>query len=208
MSNDITGSVKVKPNLSLITDSSGCITDLCFDYYNSKYQFSDFKNIVLMDSKNPVELKEFDRSPKYSEYYRQDKVGVEQAYVLLISLYTDLDKNLTRLLEGYNDPLFIRFVCKSGVFRTEYHWQMLMRNWNRGFSLAIARYYNGAHKNYVPTGISYVAYFDMFFSNYLYYAIGRSDQHLAEDSDVDLRTNEQIHYDYLYNESEASLKFL
>lgn len=208
MSNVITGSVKTKPDIPVITNTASVVTDLCYDYYTSKYQFSDFKNIVLLDSDNRIAKLDLDRSPKSSQYHRQDKVGVEQAFVFLVDFYKDLDTNLERLLKGYNDPLFIRFVCKAGVFKTEYHWQMLMRNWNRGYSFAIARYYNGAHNKYDPTGVSYIAYFDMFFSNYLYYAVGRSDQHLAEDSAVDLRTNEQIHYDYLYNESESSLNLL
>ena len=205
---NITGTVKSKPDISVITNTSGVVTDLCYDYYNSKFQFSDFKNIVLLDSNNRVAKLDLDRSPKYSTYHKQDKEGIEKTYVFLVNFYSDLDTNLERLLLGYNDPMFIRFVCKAGVFRTEYHWQMLMRSWNKGFSFAISRYYNGAHQDYESTGISYLAYFDMFFSNYLYYAVGRADQHLSEDSSVDLRLTQQIHYNYLYNESDINLELL
>jgi len=197
---NVTGSVKTLPDLDLITKTDSLLTDLAYDYYPTTYQFSDFKNIVLL--KNFTEL---DRSPVYSDFWPHTKEGIDQCFIFLVNFYKDLDTNLTRLKDKKNDPMFIRFICKIGSFTTPQHWQLLIRNWNRGFSFAIARYYKNAHLTYSFDAISYLAYFDMFFSNYLYYAIGRSDQYLSESlADIDLRCEqqyrlEQLNPNYLLN---------
>lgn len=184
----ITGSVKKVPDLEKITNSNSFETDVSYDYCPSKFQFTDFKNIVLL--KNFTEL---DRSPKNKEYWPHTKAGIEECFTFLVNYYKDLDTNLQRLKDKKNDPMFIRFICKIGSFNTPQHWQLLIRNWNIGYSFAISRYYNNAHKAYSFDAISYIAYFDMFFSNYLYYAIGRADQHLAESvSKVDQRIQTQL----------------
>ena len=51
-SNKNTGKIVDSINLSLITDSSNVITDHCYEYYNSKFQFSDFFNKDISNAKN------------------------------------------------------------------------------------------------------------------------------------------------------------
>ena len=202
---DIKGKIgKVDKNIdfTIIKDKYDCITDMSFEYYNSKFQFSDFHTKVLQDKdwiiKKPflLELKD--------GYYEQDKKGLELAYRHLVSIYQDLDVNLQRLQDGYHDSMFIRFAFKAGIFQSIKHWEMLMRNWYLGWSMAMRRYYNACHHKYDPTsGISYVAYFDLHFSQYLYYAIGRADQTWQEPfTTVDFATNEFVRLDQYSDNSQ------
>lgn len=168
---------RVKPkynlntNLDNITNSKEPITDGSFEYYTSRFQFSDFhkKNI------NPPD---WDKKPYYNPLQNYKfNFNLEFLVTHLVSQYKDLDTCLSRLYQGYHDSCFIRFALKAGVFTTEEHWENLLRNWYLGFSMALRRYYNSCHPKYdLSAGISYNAYFDLHFSNYLYYAIGRADQ--------------------------------
>jgi hypothetical protein len=91
-------------------------------------------------------------------------------------------------------------MCSCGALRNNNHWNLLLRNWNLAFSLAISRYYNGAHSEYCFDGASYLAFFDTHFSKYLYYALGRADQHLIEDRPVNFVTTEFYRYDQVSDE--------
>lgn len=148
----------------------------CYEYYNSKFQFSDFYNKDIQPH-SWISKPRFLLDSKHGEFYKNDKQGCELAYYHLVSMYQDLDTCLQRLYDGYHDSMFIRFAQLSGIFTTEEHWEMLLRNWYMGFSMAMRRYYNACHNNYDPTtNLNYTTYFDTHFSNYLFYAIGRADQ--------------------------------
>ena len=71
-----------------------------------------------------------------------------------------------------------------------------MRKWDETHNLTLLMdFYELTMANeYLENGLQdKIAYFDMFFSNYLYYAIGRADQHLAESvSKVDQRIQTQL----------------
>lgn len=190
----------VELDLINIKDKTKPYTDMSFEYYNSKYQFSDFKNYKVWGDDFQKIKKPFLLELKNGEYYEHSKQGIELAFNHLISIYQDLDKNFDRLKANYNDPMFNRFVCKLGCFTSEKMWEVLMRNWYKGFTFALTRYYNKAHQNFSFDSISYVAYFDMFFSNYLYYGVTRSDQHLKEDFKIDLRFNEYLRIDQNYQD--------
>lgn len=206
-SNKNTGKIVDSINLSLITDSSNVVTDHCFEYYNSKFQFSDFFNKDIQPH-SWISKPKFLLDSKGGSLYRTDEIGLELAYRHLVSLYQDLDTCLQRLYDGYHDSCFIRFAQKSGIFTTERHWQNLMRNWYLGFSMAMRRYYNACHHEYDPsTNLSYVTYFDTHFSNYLYYAIGRADQdHLHPAQFYNEKELEMIRLDQL-NETSESISY-
>lgn len=193
-SNKNTGNIKDNINLKLITDQSNCVTDNCSEYYNSKFQFSDFYNKDIQPH-SWISKPKFLLDSKGGSLYRTDGHGLELTYRHLVSLYQDLDTCLQRLYDGYHDSCFIRFAQKSGIFTTERHWQNLLRNWYMGFTMAMRRYYNACHHLYDPsTNLSYVTYFDTHFSNYLYYAIGRADQdHFNTVSDCNDKELEVIH---------------
>lgn len=131
------GSVKVKTDFKIVKNVSSCITDGYFEYYNSKYQFSDFFNKNYQDD-SWVTKKPFLLNSKNGFFYNQDKVGLELAYRDLMSLYQDLDICLKRLQDGFHDSMFIRFVFKIGMFTTQAHWELVCRNWYRGFSMALS----------------------------------------------------------------------
>ena len=206
--NKVSGKIAAAIDLPLITNKFDCITDMNYEYYNSKFQFSDFYNKVIQD-KDWIRKPRFLLEAKQGRYYNNDEAGLELAYRHLVSLYQDLDTCLQRLHDGYHDSCFVRFALQAGVFTTEHHWQMLMRNWYLGFSMAMRRYYNGAHQKYdVTSNLPYTSYFDTHFSNYLYYAIGRADQTQSTDQEkfnkINLNTgqyvrlNQAIDSDYLF----------
>lgn len=173
--NKNTGNI-ISNNLYVINNSNNIITDDCYEYYSSKFQFSDFYNKDIQPH-SWISKPKFILDSKDGEFYLHTPQGLELAFYHLISLYQDLDINLQRLYDGYHDSCFIRFAFRSGIFTTEQHWQFLLRNWYRGFSMALRRYYNSCHPNFdVSTNMSYTSYFDTHFSNYLYYGLGRSDQ--------------------------------
>lgn len=184
--------------LPLINDRSNVITNYCYEYYNSKFQFSDFYNKNIQPH-NWISKPKFLLESKNGEFFRTDKLGCELAFIHLVSMYQDLDTCLQRLFDGYHDSCFIRFAIKSGIFTTEEHWDNLLRNWYLGFTMAMRRYYNACHPLYDPSSnLSYVTYFDTHFSNYLYYAIGRSDQeHDRETLGYNSKNLEMIRIDQL-----------
>lgn len=163
-------------NIKLITDPYGYTTDDTYEVYNSKFQFSDFYNKDVQPH-SWISKPKFLLDSKGGEFYSHTPQGLELAYRHLMSMYQDLDTNLQRLYDGYHDSCFIRFAFRAGVFTTEQHWLFLLRNWYRGFSMALRRYYNACHPKFdASTNMSYTSYFDTHFSNYLYYGLGRSDQ--------------------------------
>lgn len=177
-----------------------CITDLSYDRYNSKYQFSDFKNLVLIGKGANANKILVDRKPKNLEYWPQStKKDIDKIFSYLIHFYHDLDTNLERLLNDINDPLFIRFICMFGALRNEYHWEALLRSWNSGYNTGARRYYSNDHFRFDVTGVSYLAYFDTHFSKTLFYSVGRQDQFLAQNTTGSLITGEAFKYDHLTN---------
>lgn len=193
--NKVTGKLKKNIDIQTITNKKDHITDMVFEYYNSKFQFSDFYNKVIMDQ-NWVKKPPFLLEAKKGIHYQHTPEGIDLAYYHLISLYEDLDKNLERLAQGYRDSMFTRFALSSGIFTTEQHWQMLLRNWYMGFTYATRRYFNACHHKYdFNSTMSYVAYFDMYFSKYLFYAIGRADQTNQENFAIDLTQHEYVRLD-------------
>lgn len=196
-SNKITGKIKENIDLNIILDQYSGITDMNFEYYNSKFQFTDFYNKVIQDY-NWIGKPRFLLENKAGKYYTHSEKGLEMSFYHLISLYQDLDTCLQRLYDGYHDSCFIRFALEAGIFTTEHHWQMLMRNWYLGFSMALRRYYNACHPQFdVTSNISYSSYFDTHFSKYLYFAIGRADQERSEHK-VNLNTNQYIRLDQIH----------
>ena len=205
--NKNTGNITDNIDLKLITNNAECITDSCFEYYNTKFQFSDFFNKDIQPH-SWISKPKFLLESKDGNLYRTDTIGLELTYRHLVSMYQDLDTCLQRLYDGYHDSCFIRFAQKSGIFTTEKHWQNLLRNWYMGFSMALRRYYNACHSLYDPsTNLSYVTYFDTHFSNYLYYAIGRADQdHYKASQDINEKELELIRLDQI-NSSSISYSF-
>lgn len=164
-------------NKALVRNPLENITDYCLEYYNSKYQFSDFAGTDFLANRDQLKKGPFLLKAKKGRLYRYNETGLEEAYRHLISLYYDLDTCLDRLKDGYFDSCFIRFANRAGIFKSEDHWENLLRNWKMAITYATIRYYNACHNKYDPTtGLSYVAYFDTHFSSYLYFALGYSDQ--------------------------------
>ena len=188
----------VSNNVGIITDTSGYITDDCYEVYNSKFQFSDFFNKDIQPH-SWINKPKFLLNSKGGEFYTHTTDGIELAYRHLVSIYQDLDTNLQRLYDGYHDSCFIRFAFRSGIFTTEQHWIFLLRNWYRGFSMAMRRYYNSCHHKFdISTNLSYTSYFDTHFSNYLYYGLGRSDQdNYIERLDINHKDIEIVRLDQL-----------
>ena len=197
-SGKVTGSVNKIIDFDMIKDPDDCITDLSYEYYNSKFQFSDFYNKIVQD-KDWIKKKPFLLESKKGVRYTNTKEGLELAFRHLVSMYQDLDTCLQRIHDGYHDSMFVRFAFASGIFTTQKHWEMLMRSWYRGWSMALRRYYNACHHKYDPTsGSSYVAYFDIHFSQYLYFAIGRADQdYQVPFTDLNYAENQYIRLDQL-----------
>lgn len=170
-SGKVTGKVKYNTDISLVTDSAGCITDNLLDYYESKFQFSDFYNKEIQGH-DWINKPRFLLEAKKGKYYSNTETGVELAFRDLISYYYDLDQPLERLYNGYHDSMFVRFSLKIGMFTTRRHWEMVMRGWSRGFTEAVRVYYNYIHPKYDPSsGMPYTVFFDTFFSNRLYFEI-------------------------------------
>ena len=194
------------PDLHNIRQST--ITDLGYDRYNSKYQFSDFKNLVLIGKHATANKILVDRKPKNKDYWPQaTKEEIDRIFHYLIDFYHDLDTNLERLLNDINDPLFIRFMCMFGALRNEYHWEALLRSWNSGYNTGARRYYFNDHSRFDVTGVSYLAYFDTHFSKTLFYAVGRQDQFLAENTTGNLIIGEALKYNHLVNKDLLSVSF-
>ena len=167
----VKGKIKYDTNIDLITDSSNFITDDLLDYYQSKFQFSDFYNKEIQGH-SWIGKPRFLLDRKKGKYYLNTEEGVEDAFKDLVSYYYDLDEPLKRLYDGYHDSMFIRFALKIGMFTTRNHWEMVMRGWERGFTEAIRAYYLYIHPKYDPSsGMPYVVYFDTHFSNRLYFEI-------------------------------------
>ena len=167
----LNGRIKYNTNIELITDSNNCITDDLLDYYQSKFQFSDFYNKEIQGH-DWILKPRFLLEAKKGKYYINTEEGVEAAFRDLISYYYNLDHCLQRLYDGYHDSMFIRFALKIGIFTTKNHWEMVMRGWSRGFAEAIRVYLLYIHPKYDPTsGMPYTVFFDTHFSNRLYFEI-------------------------------------
>lgn len=90
----------------------------------------------------------------------------------LVSYYSDLNEVLRRLSSGYHDYMFMRFAYKTKMFYYSDRFHNILELWDDAFSFALESYMKDRHYKFVETyGISYVAYFDINFSNALYYAL-------------------------------------
>ena len=88
----------------------------------------------------------------------------------LVEYYSDLNKVLNRLSNNYHDYMFMRFAYKTKMFYFNDRFDHILELWEDAFSLALESYLKDRHESFVETfGISYVAYFDINFSNTLYY---------------------------------------
>lgn len=167
----ITGKIKRKTNLDLITKKSSYITDSFSTYYESKFQFSDFFNKEIQGY-DWIEKPRFLLKAKKAKYYTNTPQGIELAFRNLISYYYNLDDPLQRLYDGYHDSMFVRFAIKSGMFTTQHHWEMVMRSWYEGFNKTVDVYYRRIHPKYDPSSnLPYTVFFDTHFSNRLYFEI-------------------------------------
>lgn len=99
-------------------------------------------------------------------------------FTKLCRLYQDFDVNVKNVLDGANNQMFLRFAAMFGIFKNEEHYEVAINCWDEGFSTAMGRYYRTKHKEYDDTlyNVSYIAHYDLTFSNYLYYAVGFTDQ--------------------------------
>lgn len=90
----------------------------------------------------------------------------------LVEYYSDLNKVLNRLSNNYHDYMFMRFAYKTKMFYFNDRFDHILELWEDAFSLALESYLKDRHESFVETfGISYVAYFDINFSNTLYYIL-------------------------------------
>ena len=170
-SGKVTGKIKNKTNLPLVTDINNHITDTFTSYRKSKFQFSDFYNKVIQDH-SWINKPRFLLEAKNGVLYKNTPVGLELAFRDLISYYYDLDAPLQRLYSGYHDSMFVRFALKIGIFTTQHHWEMVHRCWEIGFAKAVRVYYLYIHPTYDPTSnLPYTVFFDTHFSNRLYFEI-------------------------------------
>lgn len=205
-SGKVTGKVKYNTNLKLVTNRDSPVTD-SFLYFESKFQFSDFYNKVIQDN-SWITKPRFLLKAKNKKYYTNTPLGIELAFRDLISYYYNLDEPLQRLYDGYHDSMFVRFAIKSGIFTTQHHWEMIMRNWYEGFAMAVDVYYRKIHPKYDPSSnIPYTSFFDTHFPNRLYFEILNieyKNKDLLEDCVEILRldqiSNLELH-EYLYSDT-------
>ena len=133
----------------------------------SKYnhnRFNDYKRINVADyaTKKRGFLASLD-----SEYI----LDYDLLLIKLIQYYSDLNNILKRSSSDYHDYMFMRFAFKTKMFFYEDRFDNILELWDEAFSLALEAYLKERHTNFIETyGISYVAYFDINFSNALYYS--------------------------------------
>ena len=88
----------------------------------------------------------------------------------LVDYYKDLNKVLTRLLEGSYDRMFCKLAYGLNFFRHEKAFIEYLQIWDDMFSFALERYMKERHNQYDETyGIGYTTYFDVWFSYCLFY---------------------------------------
>ena len=133
----------------------------------SKYnhnRFNDYKRINVAD---------------YATKKRGFLASLDSDYILnydlllikLIQYYSDLNNILKRASSNYHDYMFMRFAFKTKMFFYEDRFENILELWDEAFSLALETYLKERHVKFIETyGISYVAYFDINFSNALYYS--------------------------------------
>jgi hypothetical protein len=145
------------------------------NYYGTKYgkySWNDVKHLGQHLATSKV------RYP-YIENVIPNKIyDYDLLLTLLNNVYLDFDKNVENVLNGFNNQMFLRFAAMFGIFKNRVNYEIAMNCWDEGFATAVYRYYNSKHKEYKDStlGLSYVAHYDLTFSNYLYFAVGYVDQ--------------------------------
>lgn len=166
----VTGKIKNKVNLDIVSDPKSYITDP-FCYYPTKFQFSDFYNKEIQGP-DWISKPRFLLEAKKGKHYINSEQGTELALRDLLTYYQELDDPLQRLYDGYHDSMFVRFALKIGMFTTIHHWSMVLRCWEEGFLKTVRVYYTYIHPKYDPTSnMPYTVFFDTHFSNRLYFEI-------------------------------------
>lgn len=107
------------------------------------------------------------------DYLGDTKICQESNILLLhklVDYYKDLNNNLNRLLDGCYDRMFCKVAFGLNFFRHEKAFIEYLQIWDDMFSFALQRYMKERHSQYDETfGISYVTYFDVWFSSCLFY---------------------------------------
>lgn len=166
-SNKITGKTKPITDIKTITNISDSITDDFYMYEPCNFQFSDFYQKVVQDN-NWFYKPRFILEAKGGKYFTHSEKGLEEAFQILTSFYYNLNDPLQRLYDGYHDSMFVRFALKVGMFTTEFHWNMVVKNYRQAFDKAVNNFYNNYHPKYDPTGLTpYSGFFDIQFSQLL-----------------------------------------
>lgn len=134
----------------------------------SKYNHNRFNNYKRVDVVN------------YATKKRGFLASLDSGYILdndlllikLVEYYSDLNNVLKRTASDYHDYMFMRFAFKTKMFYYEDRFNNILELWDDAFSLALETYMKERHSSFIETyGISYVAYFDINFSNALYYSL-------------------------------------
>lgn len=194
--NKVTGDIKPKTDIKLITDNTNCITDDFYMYEPCKFQFTDFYQKVIQDY-NWIAKPKFLLEAKGGVLFNNSPEGLEEAFNTMASLYYNLNDPLQRLYDGYHDSMFIRFALKVGMFTTEHHWNMVIKNYRQAFDKAIKNFYGSYQPKYDPTGVTtYTAFFDIQFSQLLSLRLKEREylQRQAVEDDIQL-----VHLDQLSN---------
>jgi hypothetical protein len=96
------------------------------------------------------------RPSMVNRWYNQDKIDLIMEY--FYKEYRDIDRLLSDYNRGYKDPLFVRFVGKSGILYNPDRLQILKENYEDILMDAIVNFMS-EHKNYLPdVGISFHQY--------------------------------------------------
>ena len=133
----------------------------------SKYNHHRFNNYKRINVANYAIKKRGFLASLDSEYILDNDLLL----IKLIEYYSDLNNILKRSASDYHDYMFMRFAFKTKMFFYEDRFDNILELWDEAFSLALEAYLKERHTNFIETyGISYVAYFDINFSNALYYS--------------------------------------
>ena len=123
------------------------------------------------------------------------QIDTNKLLVHLVMYYSELHVNLERLLQGYYDSMFRRFIAKSKILFYKNKFENVCEIWEDVFSNALEKYLKNNHNSFSEThGISYVAYFDIFFSNALYYSF-ISHEDLLKDRTEEVRLTKNYLYE-------------
>ena len=134
---------------------------------SSKYNHNRFNDYKTIDVVNYATKKRGFLASLDSEYILDNDLLL----IKLVQYYSDLNNILKRASSNYHDYMFMRFAFKTKMFFYEDRFENILELWDEAFSLALETYLKERHVKFIETyGISYVAYFDINFSNALYYS--------------------------------------